>query len=140
MTEITLRSTRFGTVPVPADAVVNFPDGLIGVGGTKFALLAQRESSPFVWLHSLDDPATALPVADPWHFHPDYSVEVAADDAERIGVRDPQATAVFVAVRAADDLDDFRLNLRAPILISEGRGHQVVNRAAADAQAPLLAA
>jgi flagellar assembly factor FliW len=45
-----------------------------------------------------------------------------------------------VAVRAADRLEDFHLNLRAPILISQGRGHQIVNRASGDVQAPLLAA
>ncbi|HEY8637730.1 MAG TPA: flagellar assembly protein FliW [Solirubrobacteraceae bacterium] len=140
MPDITLRSTRFGSVPIPDDAVVHFPDGLIGVGGAHFALLAQSDSSPFVWLHSLDDAATAVPLADPWRFHADYEIEVSAEDAERVEIVDLDATAVFVAVRAADRLEDFHLNLRAPILISQGRGHQIVNRASGDVQAPLLAA
>ena len=33
-----IESTRFGRVDIADDAVINFPDGLIGLPGTRYAL------------------------------------------------------------------------------------------------------
>jgi flagellar assembly factor FliW len=44
-----------------------------------------------------------------------------------------------VTVRATDSLEGFSANLYAPILISGGRGHQVINQNAnAPVRAPLF--
>ena len=81
-----------------------------------------------------------LPVTNPWRFYGDYVVDLSDDEAERIGVDDPAETSVYVTVRAAEALEDFSANLRAPILIADGRGHQVINQADdAPIQAPLFA-
>lgn len=109
--------------------MVEFPDGLIGLGGSRYALLASAPDSPFLWLHSLDDPELALPVTDPARFFPGFGVELSDDDAERLGLDDVTAVAVYVTVRAADDVERFTANLKAPILIWSGRGQQVINQA-----------
>jgi len=137
---ITLESSRFGTVEVPAQAIVEFPTGLIGLGGHRYALLARSEESTFVWLHSLEDPELALPLTNPWQFFNTYEVELSDDEADRIGVSDAEETVVYVTVRAAETLEDFSANLRAPILIADGLGHQVINQAPdAPVRAPLFA-
>jgi len=137
---VTFASTRFGEVEVPDDAVLEFPAGLIGLGGRRYTLLARSEDAAFVWLHSLDDPAIALPLTNPWEFFSSYEVEIADDDAERIGISEDDDTAVYVTVRAAESLEDFSANLRAPILVSNGRGHQIINQAPdAPVRAPLFA-
>jgi flagellar assembly factor FliW len=137
---ITLESSRFGTVEVPAEAIVEFPTGLIGLGGRRYALLARNEESTFVWLHSLEDPELALPLTNPWQFFNSYEVELSDDEADRIGVNDAEETVVYVTVRAAETLEDFSANLRAPILIANGNGHQVINQAPdAPVRAPLFA-
>jgi flagellar assembly factor FliW len=126
---ITIESTRFGALDISDDAVIEFPNGLIGLGGTRYALIAREESGPFLWLHSVDDPSLAIPVTNPWNFFASFEVEIADAEAERIGVTDPSEAEVLVTVRAGESLGDFRANLRAPILISGGRGHQVINEA-----------
>jgi flagellar assembly factor FliW len=126
---INIESTRFGAIEVPDDAVLDFPNGLIGLGGTRYTLIAREESAPFLWLHSLDDPSLAIPVTNPWFFFSSYEVEVSDSEAERIGVSDPAQADVYVTVRAGEAIEDFRANLRAPILVSGGRGHQVINEA-----------
>src|SRR4051812_3923711 len=137
---ITLESSRFGTVEVPAEAVVEFPTGLIGLGGNRYALLARSDESTFVWLHSLEDPELALPLTNPWRFFNNYEVELSDQEADRIGVAGADETAVYVTVRAAESLEDFSANLRAPILIAHGHGHQVINQAPdAPVRAPLFA-
>lgn len=137
---VTIDSTRFGAVEVPDEAVIEFPDGLIGLGGSRYALIAREESTPFVWLHSLDDASLALPVTDPRHFFSTYAVEISNAEAERIGLADPSEADVYVTVRAAESIEDFRANLRAPILIADGRGHQVINDAlGSSVRTPLFA-
>jgi flagellar assembly factor FliW len=137
---VTLRSTRFGELEVPAEAVIEFPNGLIGLGGARYTLLARSDEAMFVWLHSVDDPAIAIPLTNPWKFFADYAVELSDGDQERIGIEDPAAAQVYVTVRAAEAIEDFTANLRAPILLVEGRGFQVINQAPdSPVRIPLLA-
>lgn len=139
MQAVVLESTRFGQLEIPAEAALDFPNGLIGMGGSRYALLARSDESAFIWLHSLDDPGLAIPVTVPWRFFPDYEVELSDEEAERLGVDDPETTQVYVTVRAAESLDDFSANLRAPILVADGRGFQVINQAkGSPVRAPLF--
>jgi flagellar assembly factor FliW len=140
MSVVTLHSTRFGRLEIPREAVIDFPAGLIGLGGDRYALLAREEDSAFIWLHSLEDPELAIPVTNPWRFFPTYEVELSDDEADRIGIEDSEATSVYVTVRAAEALEDFCANLAAPILISGTVGHQIINQAPdAPVRAPLFA-
>jgi flagellar assembly factor FliW len=135
-----LTSSRFGSIEVPDDTVVEFPNGLVGLGGSQFALLARDDRQEFLWLQSLDDPDLALPVVNPWDFFPDYALELSQQDADRVGVADPQHTALYVTVRAADTANGFSANLRAPIVIVGSIGYQLINQAAdAPVRAPLAA-
>jgi flagellar assembly factor FliW len=114
-TQLTLNSTRFGTVEIDESAVYEFPAGLIGLPGTRWALLAAGPDSPFQWLHSLEQDDLALPVTNPWNFFPDYAVELSDADTDRVGGEDPEAVEVLVTVRASSELSRFSANLRAPI-------------------------
>jgi flagellar assembly factor FliW len=137
---VTLRSTRFGELEIPAEAVLEFPNGLIGLGGSRYTLLARSEDAMFVWLHSVDDPGIAIPLTNPWKFFTDYAVELSDADEQRIGIADPADAQVYVTVRAAEAIEDFTANLRAPILLVEGRGFQVINQAPdSPVRIPLLA-
>jgi flagellar assembly factor FliW len=136
----TIDSTRFGSLEIADDAVIEFPTGLIGLGGTRYVLIAREESAPFLWLHSVDDPSLAIPVTNPWQFFASFEVEISDSEAARIGIADPSGAEVLVTVRAGETIEDFRANLRAPILIAGGRGHQVINEAKdTSVRAPLFA-
>jgi flagellar assembly factor FliW len=126
---LTIQSSRFGAVEIAEDSVVEFPDGLIGLGGRRYALISRDPDSPFLWLHSLDDPAVALPVTNPRRFFAGYTVELADEDAERLGFDETVAADVYVTVTASGELSKFTANLRAPILIRSGRADQVINHA-----------
>lgn len=136
--EHTVKSTRFGELGVPEEAMIDFPEGLIGVGGERFALLTREENGAFKWLQEAEREDLALPVTDPFPFFPDYEVRISDAEAERIGITDPAEADVLVIVRAAEELEDFSVNLLAPILISRGVGHQVINEAPAPVRVPLL--
>jgi flagellar assembly factor FliW len=135
---LTIESTRFGRVEIEPTAVIEFPEGLIGLGGLRYTLLASGPETPFLWLQSLDDPSLALPVTNPHGFFADFEVEVVDEDAERLGLDATGAVDVYVTVRAAPALEDFTANLKAPILVRGGQAWQVINQApGCELRAPL---
>jgi len=133
---VRFESTRFGAVEVKDESVIEFPQGLIGLGGARYALIATDAESPFRWLQSLDDPDLALPVTNPFLFFGDYAVELSDTDSARVGTEDPGAVDVWVTVRATGE--DVSVNLKAPIVVHAGVGHQIINEAADfDVRTPL---
>ena len=136
-TLLTVDSTRFGTLEIDPAERISFPAGLIGLGGRDFVLLDHDAESSFRWLQSVDDPALALPVTNPWAFFADYEVELSDEDTERLG--EDADIDVWVTIRTGAELSDFSANLRAPIVIANGRGFQVINEATdAPVRAPLF--
>jgi flagellar assembly factor FliW len=132
-------TSRFGAVDVISDSVIVFPDGLIGLGGNRYALLRTDPVSPFLWLQSLDDPEIALPVTNPHRFFKDFTVELEDSDAEQLGLDGGEAADVYVTVTASSVITDITVNLKAPILIADRRGHQVMNkRSNAAVKTPLI--
>jgi flagellar assembly factor FliW len=126
----TIDSTRFGRIEVAPDSAIVFPNGLAGLDSRRFTLVARAADDALLWLHSLEDPALALPVADPRRFFAGFALAPAA----------PQDAAIYVTVRAGERLEDFTANLRAPLVIADGIGHQVINEApGAELRAPLFA-
>ena len=136
MSTLTFESSRFGTVEIAADAVIEFPSGLIGLGGSRYALVSADTDGAFHWLHSLEDASLALPVTNPWLFFDRYEIELSDADTARVGSETPD---VWVTVRTGSSPSDFSANLRAPILVADGYGHQVINEASdAPVRAPLF--
>ncbi len=137
---LAIESPRFGHVEIDPATVIEFPDGLIGLGGSRFALLATDPANPIVWLHCIDDPTLSLPVTDPKRFFADYAVELTDEDGERLGLDDCTPVDVYVTVVSAPSLAEFTANEKAPILVWNGTGHQVINQASGcRLRAPLFA-
>ncbi|HEX7292506.1 MAG TPA: flagellar assembly protein FliW [Conexibacter sp.] len=126
----TIDSTRFGRIEVAPDSAIVFPQGLVGLDSRTFTLIARAQDDAFVWLHSLEDPALALPLADPRRFFSAFALEPAP----------AEGAAIYVTVRASERIEDFTANLRAPLVIVDGIGEQVINEApGAELRAPLFA-
>lgn len=126
-----IHSTRFGLIEIRDDAVLNFPEGLIGIPGTRYALIAGAEDSAFYWLHSVEDPDIGLPVTTPWLFFPDYEVRITDEDSRRLDLERPEQADILVIVSAAQELADFTTNLVAPVIIHADKriGRQIINDA-----------
>jgi flagellar assembly factor FliW len=136
---VTFESIRFGTVEIAAEDVIEFPFGLIGLGGLRYALIDRNPGTGFLWLHAVDDPALALPVVSPHQFFAEFALEIAPEDRERTGIEDTAGATLYVTVRATPNPLDITANLRAPLVIVDGRGYQVLNMSEdATLQAPLF--
>ena len=137
---VTFQSIRFGEVQVADEDVIEFPFGLIGLGGARYTLLDRNPGTGFLWLHSVDEQALALPVVRPEPFFSEFSLHMAPEDVERTGIDGgAQDVKLYVTVRATPNPLDITANLRAPLVIHEGRGYQVINaNPEAQLQAPLF--
>jgi flagellar assembly factor FliW len=131
-----IESVRFGTVEIAPEDVIEFPLGLIGLGGSRYTLLDRNPGSGFRWLHAIDDPALALPVVRPERFFSTFTLELSEEDRERPGIEDLIGAEMYVTVRATPDPLDITANLRAPLIVKDGVGYQVINVAE---EAPLRA-
>jgi flagellar assembly factor FliW len=136
---VTFQSIRFGTVEIQAQDVIEFPFGLIGLGGLRYTLLDRNPGTGFLWLHAVDDPALALPVVEPSRFFSSFSLQMGEEDRKLTGIEDPATAQLYVTVRATPNPLDITANLRAPLVIADGRGYQVINTSDdAPLQAPLF--
>jgi flagellar assembly factor FliW len=122
-------------VEIPEEAVIEFPSGLIGLGGSAACCPQRRQRVRLAALPITEQCAGG----DPFRFFDDFEVELSDEEAARIGLTEADDPTVYVTVRATDSLEGFSANLYAPILISGGRGHQVINQTAdAPVRAPLF--
>jgi flagellar assembly factor FliW len=136
---ITLESTRLGRREIDPGDVVEFPRGIIGLDSHRWAVIPHDQDGAFAWLHSVEDGALALPVTDPRRFFPGFELVIGDEDRDVLGLSEDSQPQILVTVRARASTREFTANLRAPILIHRGIGHQVINLdEAAPLQAPLF--
>jgi len=124
-----INSQRFGVVDLDDDAVLKFPEGIIGFPREQlFALIPHQGSSYLAWLQSVTQPELAFPVVSAHYFsdtYPDIPVSPAAHAAGIQGAEDDFAVLVVLCAPIGQPAT---VNLLAPIVVnSETRtGAQVI--------------
>ena len=141
MSTLTIDSSRFGTLEIPADDVIEFPAGLIGLGGTPLRARRHRRRARSAGCTRSTTRRWRCRSPNPWHFFSDYEVELsdeaAAADHRRRGRR--RRLRDGPRRRASSRTSPPTCARRSSI--AEGRGHQVINEAAdAPVRAPLFPA
>ena len=87
--EIEIQSTRFGTLVVDDERIINFPNGLLGFPDHKrFALIQTGEENYFFWLQSVDEPNLAFVVTDPAIFFKGYEVPLRDETRQELRLED----------------------------------------------------
>lgn len=87
--EIEIQSTRFGTLLVDEERIINFPNGLLGFPDhRRFALIQTGEENYFFWLQSLDEPNLAFVVTDPAIFFKGYEVPLRDETRQELQLAD----------------------------------------------------
>ncbi|MBX7120443.1 MAG: flagellar assembly protein FliW [Gemmatimonadaceae bacterium] len=136
-----IKSHLLGDLAVPADAVLEFPDGLFGFPSCKEWVLVATERAGWCWLHSAEHPALAFLLVDPFTQFPAFAVDLTAQDLAVLGVSSATQVAVFAIVtlpRAAGDAPTVNLSGPVAIALPSRRGRQLVlNDARFDARTAL---
>lgn len=126
---IAIETSRFGNLEVVDDQVLHLPEGLIGIDCKRWVLITREPESPFLWLQSLEEGDLALPVVQPEVFFPSYSLQLSEQQLESTGLHHGREVEVLCVVKAREELADFTINLRGPLLFDADsrQGAQMVN-------------
>jgi flagellar assembly factor FliW len=113
----TTQTTRFGAVEVRDDRLIDFPEGVPGLSGKKYALIDDAKTPGVVWLQSLVDPAIALCLVDPTELAITYEAQPKPAELRPILAEgDPLSRLTRRVVARDGELPgEIFLNLFAPI-------------------------
>lgn len=113
---ITVESTRFGSLEVPADTVINFPTGLIGFASAQRFIMVEHKP-PFSWIQSVDEPSLAFVVVDGFEFGKQLDLKPPLGDPNcDFRAEDEYAILLIVTVRPDPKLTT--INLKAPLFVN----------------------
>ncbi len=128
-TSVTVESELFGTLSVPTDVCLTFPEGLLGFGRTqRFVLLPATPDGVF-WLQDVDEGPLMFLVIDPYGHVPDYSFALSDVHRRATGTTEDSETAVLgIVTLPRGKKDACTVNLQAPLFIdfTTRRGWQLV--------------
>lgn len=122
-----VQTTRFGTVEVGDDRLLDFPAGLLGFSSyTRFALLQPDEDGIFYWLQSVDSAELAFVVTDPALWCAQYEATVRREHMDLLELDEVSNARVFVIVNKYDEA--LTANLQGPLIVNlvNRRGMQIV--------------
>ncbi|WP_214711601.1 MULTISPECIES: flagellar assembly protein FliW [unclassified Exiguobacterium] len=124
-----IETDYFGKIEVNEEETISFVSEIPGFPDSKtFTLIPYGDELPFWSLQSLEDPACAFVVTNPFWHKPDYAFELTDGAKEQLGIDEAEHVSVYAIVTLREPFDDSTLNLKAPIVIEtkERRGKQVI--------------
>jgi len=120
-----LTTKHFGEVEYEARDIIVFEESLPGFTDTRFILLADNPEDLFHWLQSTEDGELAFVLMDVKQVKPDYAPKIDPEALESI---EGGALVYYNVAVVPEDLQEMRVNLKAPIIINKARrlGKQVI--------------
>lgn len=111
-----------------AESVIELPLGLLGFEHVKrYFLLADPDEEPFMRLQMAERPNQAFLVVQPRAVVADYQPDLAPEDVEFLGLRQPEDALVLNIVTLRED-GRVTVNLKGPIVLNRHTlvGKQVI--------------
>lgn len=112
-------NTVVGTVHVPEEEVVIFPDGLLGFSHfKKFIFVNDPNDDVFVWLQSCDNKEVAFPVIEAGFIADVEKLRLTSMDRKKLALDDNEQPDLYCIVRVSNEVEGMTANLKAPIVIN----------------------
>lgn len=113
----------FGEIEIEDDKIITLEKGMIGFPKLNhFALIYDEEKeskyNSIMWLQSMDDPDIAFPVMMPNVVKEDYKPNVSEEMIAPLGTLTDENTYLLVTVTVPKKVEDFSVNLKAPVVIN----------------------
>lgn len=124
-----IQTIRFGEIEIGEDKLLTFVDGLPPFEDCKrFVLITDQDFDPFMWLQSVEDPALAFAVINPFLLFSDYVPTITDEFIASIG--DPQDEDIMVLTMCVipKEVSAMTTNLVAPLYINTktNQGRQII--------------
>jgi len=95
-----VETTRFGTVEVDEQRIINIPAGLLGFSSyQRYTMLQPDEEGVFFWFQSLDSPELAFVVTDPSLWVTDYQATIRPEQMQELGLESLDDAQIMVMDR-----------------------------------------
>ena len=118
-------TSRFGTLDIPDNEIVQFPDGLYGFEKeTEFTLLPFNPNveSPMEWMQSLKSSHLAFVITDPYLYLQDYKLKLSEEDKKLVQLEDEEPFLTRAIVTIPENYLEMTTNLIAPLIINKDKG------------------
>ncbi len=110
---------RLISLPVKSENIFHFPEGLPAFENIKeFIFLLRPETSPFVFMHSLNPPDLAFVCLDPFLVCNEYEPRIGDADTNFLRLSKPEDALLLAIVTAREDVRECTANLQAPLVIN----------------------
>jgi flagellar assembly factor FliW len=129
---VEIRTKAFGTITIPPEEVIRFPEGLYGFTGfTDFVILKENEDSSFQWLQSTTEPDLAFIVIESEIILKDsYIPQISQTDKDALGIKETNEARILLIVTIPEHHPErMTANLQGPLIIktSERTGRQIIS-------------
>lgn len=111
-----IETTRFGTIEVPEEKVIDFPWGIPGFESVKRYILIDHKDTPFKWLQAVDEPSLAFVVFPPEVIGIQYVLP--AEKLEPLETQDQEDTVVMTLISFDREKNVIRFHIRSPLIFS----------------------
>ena len=118
-------TSRFGTLDIPDNEIIQFSDGLYGFEKeTEFTLLPFNPNveSPMEWMQSLKSSHLAFVITDPYLYLQDYKLKLSEEDKKRVRLEDEEPFLTRAIVTIPENYLEMTVNLIAPLIINKDKG------------------
>ncbi|RMG73507.1 MAG: hypothetical protein D6710_03275 [Nitrospirae bacterium] len=119
-------TTRFGRLSVQEDRVIHFPHGLIGLSHLKRYVILDYKDTEVKWLQSIEDPAVAFIVIEPFVLDKNYELNLPQQVADLLDAKESSDLVVLIILRVQDER--VIANFQGPLVINTKnmRGIQII--------------
>lgn len=114
-----LQTKYFGEIEYEEDEIITFPAGLFGFEEEHQFLLLPFEGSAaaMLCLQSVQTPALAFVMMDPFALKPDYTPVLQPQELAELGVKDSRELGYYVLCVVKQPVADSTVNLKCPVAI-----------------------
>lgn len=127
------KTRLFGDINIADEKLIILEKGMIGFPNlTHFALIFDEEKgidrSNIMWLQSMNEPEIVFPVMLPTKVKDDYNPTVSDEILDSLGNLTHENTFILVTVTVPKKIEDFSVNLKAPVIINveTNKGVQII--------------
>lgn len=119
-----IQTKYHGEITIEDSQIVHFENGLPGFfEEKKFVILPLTEDQVYLILQSVQTPAIAFVITNPFLFFKDYEFKLDDGIVEKLGIKDVNDVQVFNILTVQDPFEKTTINLQAPIVINVKNKH-----------------
>ncbi len=117
-----VKTAHLGEIEADESRIIEIKGGILGFEDqTRFIMIDDSESTPFMWLQSLDKEATAFIAINPFLVVPQYEPEISDSEGRGLGLESAEQAMVIVIATLRRNPLRVSINLRAPVIINPAK-------------------